>query len=130
MDNGSDISVHAPYTFRYFDVVKVALSAHGIHSIADNIKGWLQASRVFEQPQQRRFRIPVGHWHRDLREIGKKFRAIVMVYAASMKPMLTERGYLDQEVASEWLSALEEELGRVRGIVFTYYWVNARKASV
>ncbi|EIW56376.1 S-adenosyl-L-methionine-dependent methyltransferase [Trametes versicolor FP-101664 SS1] len=128
MEDGSDVRVRAPRACAFFDAVRETLRVRrGIECIAAHIPQLLVESRRFISVETRAFRVPVGDWPNepDRKELGRDLRELMVLYARSVFPLLSEGP------SARYAGALVEdyirEVRSVSGMVATCYTVHARR---
>ncbi|KAF8056042.1 S-adenosyl-L-methionine-dependent methyltransferase [Lyophyllum atratum] len=121
--------VHAPSACHFFDVLGKALDGcRGIQPIATDISAFLRDSGRFKNIESRRFYMPVGPWHvePEMKLLGRAFRASLLRYADSVKPLLLEAGLSEEEVR-HIIDAYVHELKTVSGMVSVLHTVHAQR---
>lgn len=121
--------VRVPRTCKFFDVLTHALYAAGIQPVASSIPFILEGSGHFTDVIPRCFYMPIGPWHSDprMRRLGRAFRAALVRYADSVRPMLLDDTRWTKEELDEIIGGYIHELKTVRGMVSIYRTVHARK---
>ncbi|KAF9458132.1 S-adenosyl-L-methionine-dependent methyltransferase [Collybia nuda] len=114
---------------RFFNVLEEALeTVRDIYPIAPHIPSYLIDSGHFDDISPEHFNMPVGPWQNDeeLRKLGRAFRASLRRYANSVKPLLYEAGWTEEDVR-EITQNYIHDLETVRGMVCRLYTVHARR---
>lgn len=118
-----------PGVDRFFEVLTKALEICGdIHPIASHIPSYLINSGHFEDISPDFFYMPVGPWqdNDELKMLGRAFRASLLRYANSVRPLIHEAGWTEEEVA-EITGDYIHEMKTVRGMVCRLHTVHARR---
>lgn len=128
MEDDSDVRVRAPSACALFDAVRETLRVRrGLECIETLIPQLLVESRRFDSVETRVFRVPIGDWPNepDRKELGRDLRELMVLYARSVFPLLSEGP------SARYASALVEdyirEIRSVSGMIATYHTVYARR---
>ncbi|GLB44451.1 putative methyltransferase domain containing protein [Lyophyllum shimeji] len=124
-----DPEVHAPAACHFFEVLGKALdTCRGIQPIASRVPSFLRNSGCFKNIESRCFYMPIGPWHAEpeMKLLGRAFRASLLRYADSVKPLLLEAGWSEEEVL-QIIGAYIHELKTVHGMVGVMHTVHARR---
>ncbi|KAG6852854.1 hypothetical protein C0991_008575, partial [Blastosporella zonata] len=100
---GLDPVEHAPGACHFFDTLTRALDVcRGIQPIAGTIPALLEGSGIFRDINQLCYYMPIGPWHADpqMKVLGRAFRASLVRYADSVKPLLAEAGLSGEQVSA------------------------------
>ncbi|KAG6901202.1 hypothetical protein C0995_015449 [Termitomyces sp. Mi166 len=122
-------SERAPGLCAFFDVLTQALDmCRGIKPIAGTVPDLLSAAGCFRDIAVRVYYMPIGPWHSDprMKDLGKAFRAVLVRYADSVKPLLREAGLTEEQVEAI-VAAYLHDLRTVSGLVADLHTVHARK---
>ncbi|KAG6844102.1 hypothetical protein H0H87_009777 [Tephrocybe sp. NHM501043] len=120
---------HTPGVCHFFDTLIRALDeCRGIRPIAGTIPALLGESGAFRDVTQRCYYMPIGPWHPDpqMKHLGRAFRAALVRYADSVKPLLVENGLTEEQVGAI-VHEYVHELKTVRGMVSVLYTVHAHR---
>ena len=121
---------HVPGICRFFEILHKALDmCRGIQQLAPSIPSLLVASGLFTEITPQIYYMPIGPWHTDfnMQRLGRAYRATLLRYADSMRPLLMEAGWTDGEL-DDIIGGYVHDLKTVRGLVSVYHTVHARKA--
>ncbi|KAF5376694.1 hypothetical protein D9615_007865 [Tricholomella constricta] len=124
-----DPEVHAPGVCHFFEVLGKALEARcGIQPLASRIPAFLGNSGYFTNITPQCFYMPVGPWHAEpqMKLLGRAFRATLLRYADSVKPLLLEAGCTEEEML-HIIGGYVHELKTVRGMVCVLHTVYAHR---
>ncbi|KAG6879313.1 hypothetical protein C0992_003640 [Termitomyces sp. T32_za158] len=126
---GLNPSEHAPGVCQFFAALTQALAVcRGIQHVAGTLPALLTAAGCFRDVTARQYFVPIGPWHEDprMKEIGRGFRATLSRYADSVKPLLMDAGWTEEEVAAI-AQAYLHDLRTVPGLVAVLHTVHAQK---
>lgn len=92
------------------------------------LEDWLEQSDKFERVKTREYRMPVGDWPADeeRRALGVQFKSVILLYAESMRVVLSEAGWGHTELTN-LIQGYISEINHVRGMVCVYKMVYARR---
>ncbi|KAI0369527.1 S-adenosyl-L-methionine-dependent methyltransferase [Pilatotrama ljubarskyi] len=128
MNDGSDVRSRAPRACAFFDAVRETLRVRrGIESVAERIPHIVGESRQFTNIEARCFRAPIGDWWDDpvKKELGREFREMMVLYARSMRALLSEGRRATE--ADALIEGYIRDLWGVPGMVSLCYTVHARR---
>ncbi|KAG6908717.1 hypothetical protein DXG01_003562 [Tephrocybe rancida] len=120
---------HTPGACQFFDTLTRALDVcRGIQPIAGSIPGVISGEGNFRDVTQRCYYMPIGPWHADpeMKELGRAYRAALIRYVDSVKPLLAEAGLTHEQVGT-LVHGYLHELRTVRGMVSVLHTVHARR---
>ncbi|KAG6849012.1 hypothetical protein H0H93_011995 [Arthromyces matolae] len=126
---GLDPSEHAPGISGFFDALNQALDTFcGLQPIAGTVPQLLTESGYFMNITPSLHYVPVGAWHTDLemQSLGRAFRATLVRYADSVKPLLRDAGWTEVQIGGV-MEAFLHDLRTVRGLVAVFHTVHARR---
>lgn len=118
-----------PGACHFYDTLIKALDiCRGIQSIASRIPSLVNDSNLFSDITASCHYMPIGPWQDgpSRKMLGRAYRASVLRYIDSVKPVLREAGYSEAEI-DEIAGAYIHELKTVRGMVGTLRVVHARR---
>ena len=117
-----------PHTCRFFGVVNQVLELRGISNIAPSLPSILNGSGLFTNVTTEYIFVPIGKWpsNADAKKIGRAFRASLVRYADSVKPMLKQEGIGEADIEA-LVQGYVHDLRNVRGMVGVFHAVYARK---
>lgn len=119
----------APGVCQFFDALNRALDVcRGIQPVAGTVPALLADAGCFRDVTALLYYMPIGPWHGDpwMKELGKGFRATLVRYADSVKPLLLEAGWTEVQVA-EIVAAYLHDLRTVPGLVAVLHTVHAQR---
>jgi SAM-dependent methyltransferase len=120
---------HVPGACQFYDTLTRALdTCRGIQPIASRVPLFVNNSGLFADITISCYYMPIGPWHDDpsMKMLGRAFRASLLRYIDSVKPLLREAGYSEAEI-DDITGAYIHELKTVRGMVSTLHTVHARR---
>ncbi|KAG6826942.1 hypothetical protein H0H92_013819 [Tricholoma furcatifolium] len=128
---GPDLQVHAPGLCHFFDVLARALdTCRGIQPVTAALPGLIAEAGCFVDITPMVYYVPIGPWHSEpvMKALGRAFRAIMVRYADSTKPLLTEAGCTPQQIDAI-VEGYMDDLMTIRGLSAVYHTVHARRAE-
>jgi SAM-dependent methyltransferase len=120
---------HVPGACQFYDALARALDiCRGIQPIASRIPLFLNSSELFANITTSCYHMPIGPWHDNpsMKMLGRAFRASLLRYTDSVRPLFQEAGYSEAEI-DDITGAYIHELKTVRGMVGTFHTVHARR---
>ncbi|KAG6884446.1 hypothetical protein C0993_011048 [Termitomyces sp. T159_Od127] len=126
---GFNPSEHAPGVCGFFDALTHALDVcRGIQPVAGTLPALLAEAGCYCNVTARLYYMPIGPWHGDprMKELGQAFRATLVRYADSVKPLLIEAGWTEGQVAAI-IAAYLHDLRTVSGLVAVLHTVHAQR---
>lgn len=124
-----DLPSSVPGACHFYDTLTRALDiCRSIQPIASHVPMFIDSSDLFTDITASCYYMPIGPWHDDpsMKMLGRAYRASLLRYIDSVKPLLREAGYSEAEI-DEITGAYIHELKTVRGMVSSFHTVHARR---
>ncbi|KAF9472630.1 S-adenosyl-L-methionine-dependent methyltransferase [Pholiota conissans] len=120
---------HAPASTRFHEAINTALAMRGLSLLGSRVPTVLaNLPSSFTDITPRVYCVPIGTWPANppMRSAGRTCRTALERYTSSIRPLLVEGGWSDEDVddlVADYLS----EINNVRGLVSVLYTVHARR---
>lgn len=122
---------HVPGACQFYDMLTRALDiCKGIQPIASRVPSFVDSTNLFTDITSSCYYMPIGPWHDDpsMKMLGRAFRASLLRYIDSVRPLLLEAGYSEADI-DRITGAYIHELKTVRGMVGAFHTVHAQRLS-